>query len=133
MSLSAEDRLAINDLVALHGHLMDGGELDRMDELFSADVVYDLEDFGLGTLHGIDAIRDAAIAVGARNPLAHHVTNVVIAGVDGDSVRVLSKGLAVNADGSAGSVVYADVIRREGAGWRIRTRKVTARRSPLSA
>jgi SnoaL-like domain len=132
MSLSVEDRLAINDLVALHGHLMDGGELARMDELFSADVVYDLEDFGIGTLHGIAAIRDAAVAVGERNPLAHHVTNVVVTASDGDTVRVLSKGLAVNVDGSAGSVVYADVIRRESAGWRICNRKVKARRTPLS-
>ena len=112
---------------------MDGGELDRLDELFSPDVVYDLEDFGFGSLQGSDAIRDAALQLGARNPLAHHVTNVVIAGDDERGVRVLSKGLAVNADGSAGSVVYDDLVRREDSGWRIAYRKVSARRVPLQA
>lgn len=40
MALSVEDRLAIHDLVALHGHLMDAGEFDRLDELFTEDFVY---------------------------------------------------------------------------------------------
>ncbi|WP_329010123.1 nuclear transport factor 2 family protein [Micromonospora rifamycinica] len=39
MGPSVEDRLAIHELVALHGHLMDSGEFGRMDELFCADVV----------------------------------------------------------------------------------------------
>ena len=30
MPLTSEDRLAIADLVALHGHLFDEGELDRL-------------------------------------------------------------------------------------------------------
>src|SRR4051812_81005 len=128
---SAEDRAVIGELIALHGHLMDSGELDRMDELFSADVVYDLEDFGFGALHGIDAIRDAALGLGERNPLAHHVTNVVIGDVEDDGVRVRSKGLAVNADGSAGSVVYDDLVQRDGSGWRIVYRRVKPRRTPL--
>jgi SnoaL-like domain len=130
--LLLEDRIAIAELVALHGHLMDSGELDRMDELFSADVVYDLEDFGFGALHGIDAIRAAALELGDRNPLAHHVTNVVIGDVEDDGVRVRSKGLAVNADGSSGSVVYDDVVQRDGGGWRIAYRKVKPRRVPLT-
>jgi len=41
MPLTSEDRLAISDLIALHGHLFDEGELERIDELFAADVVYD--------------------------------------------------------------------------------------------
>jgi SnoaL-like domain len=131
MSLPPEDRLAINELIALHGHLMDAGELDRLDELFAADVVYDLTDFGFGALHGIDAIRDAALALGERNPLAHHVTNVAIGDQNEQGVQVRSKGFAVNADGSSGSVVYDDVVRRVGAGWRIHYRKVTPRRKPL--
>src|SRR3954453_21005710 len=128
--LALEDRLAIAELIALHGHLMDSGELDRMDELFSADVVYDLEDFGFGTLHGIDAIRDAALGLGERNPLAHHVTNVVIGDVEDDGVRVRSKGLAVNADGSAGSVVYDDLVQRDGSGWGVLLPRGETRRTP---
>ena len=35
MAVSAENRLAISELIALHGHIMDSGELDRLEDLFS--------------------------------------------------------------------------------------------------
>ena len=35
MAVSAEDRLAISELIALHGHIMNSGELDRLEDLFS--------------------------------------------------------------------------------------------------
>jgi len=133
MSLSTGDRLAIHELLALHGHLMDEGSFERLGELFSADVVYDLRDYGGGELRGIAAIVDAAKALGAGNPLAHHVTNVVITAGDGDRAEVLSKGLGVRADGGIGSVVYRDELRREAGGWRIARRQISPRREPLSA
>jgi hypothetical protein len=40
MALALEDRLAITELIALHGHLVDEGELDRCQEVFTPDVVY---------------------------------------------------------------------------------------------
>jgi 3-phenylpropionate/cinnamic acid dioxygenase small subunit len=127
-------RLAIHELLALHGHLVDAGEFERLDELFAADVVYDLKDFGLGVLRGVDAIRTASLQLGDRNPVAHHVTNVIIGEADaGGSVPVRSKGLAVNADGSCGSVVYHDLVVRTERGWRITYRKVIPRRVPLQA
>ncbi|MGV9347409.1 nuclear transport factor 2 family protein [Streptomyces spiralis] len=75
VSLTLEDRLAITELVLLHGHLVDDGSLDRLEELFTADVVYDLTDFGQELLSGVAAIREAAWALGAANPVAHHVTS----------------------------------------------------------
>jgi hypothetical protein len=131
MAISADDRVAINDLIAMHGHLMDAGAFERLDELFSAAVVYDLADFGLGPLRGVAAIRDAATALGDRNPVGHHVTNVVLTELDDHAVRVRSKGIGINADGSCGSVVYDDVVERGPGGWRINYRKVTARSTPL--
>ncbi|MFC4500948.1 MULTISPECIES: nuclear transport factor 2 family protein [Streptomyces] len=131
MTLSLEDRLAITELIALHGHLVDDGALDRLAEVFTADVVYDLSDFGQGTLTGPDAIREAALAHGAANPVAHHVTNVVVERPDGGEVRVRSKGIGVRADGSCGSVTYEDTVVRVGGSWRIAHRSVLARRVPL--
>jgi ketosteroid isomerase-like protein len=132
MTLSTEDRARILDLINLHGHLTDDGELDRLDELFTDDVVYDITDLGGGVLEGLRAVRDAAIALGAENPVAHHVTNVVVtAGGDG-VVRAVSKGLGVRADGSAGSVTYDDVLVHGNHGWRIGRRTVRARREPLT-
>ncbi|MFE9444503.1 nuclear transport factor 2 family protein [Streptomyces sp. NPDC006602] len=132
MTLALEDRLAVTELIALHGHLMDAGELHRSVELFTPDVVHDLSDFGQGRVIGIAALTAAALALGAANPVAHHVTNVVIEEAAGDRVRARSKGLAVMADGSCGSVTYEDTVVRVAEGWRICHRKVVARRVPLN-
>jgi 3-phenylpropionate/cinnamic acid dioxygenase small subunit len=131
VSLALEDRLAIIELVSLHGHLVDDGSLDRLEELFASDVVYDLTDFGQGVLSGIEAVRDAAWALGAANPVAHHVTNVVVTASADGWVRVRSKGLGIRADGSCGSVSYDDTVVRTADGWRISHRTVSLRRSPL--
>jgi 3-phenylpropionate/cinnamic acid dioxygenase small subunit len=131
LPLSTEDRFAIQELLALHGHVMDEGLFDRLDQLFAPDVRYDLEDFGAGVLRGVDAIRDAALALGDGNPVAHHVTNVLISTDADGTVRVRSKGIGIQADGSAGSVVYDDIVVRLEGGWRIASRKVLGRRAPL--
>ena len=131
MTLSAEDRFAVGDLIAMHGHLFDHGELDRLDELFSADVVYDITDFGQQPLQGVAAIREAALALGALNPVGHHVTNIVLTEIADGRVHALSKGIGINADGTNGSVTYEDTITRGDHGWRISHRKVLARRAPL--
>ncbi|MEV3986213.1 nuclear transport factor 2 family protein [Nonomuraea sp. NPDC049758] len=131
MALTEHDRTDITDVIHLHGHLTDAGELDRADELFTPDVIYDLDDFGLGCLHGIAAVRAAALAAGDANPVGHHVTNILITPIDDRSARVRSKGIGIKADGTAGSVVYDDVLTRQADGWRISHRRVTARRAAL--
>ena len=131
MDLPEHDRTDINDLINLYGHLTDAGKLDEASELFTPDVTYDLTDFGLGTLHGAAAVREAAVALGDANPVGHHVTNIVITAVDDRSARVRSKGIGIKADGTAGSVVYDDIVTREPGGWKISYRKVRARRAAL--
>ena len=131
MALAEQDRIDITDLINLHGHFTDAGELDRAGELFTPDVTYDLEDFGFGSLHGTAALRKAALALGDANPVGHHVTNIVITQIDERSARVRSKGIGINADGTAGSVVYEDIVTRRPDGWKISCRKVTARRAAL--
>jgi ketosteroid isomerase-like protein len=131
MALSEQDRIDINDLINLHGHRTDAGELDQAGELFTPDVTYDLDDFGLGSLHGTAAVREAALALGEANPVGHHVTNIVITQIDDRSARVQSKGIGIKADGTAGSVAYDDIVTRQPDGWKISYRKVTARRAAL--
>ncbi|MGC4755385.1 nuclear transport factor 2 family protein [Micromonospora trifolii] len=132
MTLTAEDRAAVTDLINRHGHLTDSGEFDRMQELFTADAAYDVTDLGGGVLTGLAMLRDAALALGERNPVAHHVTNIVLTEVADDRVHALSKGIGINADGTIGSVTYEDTIVRGDSGWRISHRTVRARRVPLT-
>jgi hypothetical protein len=103
-----------------------------MHELFTADVAYDVRDLGGGVLTGRAMLRDAALALGAGNPVAHHVTNIVLTEVTADRVHALSKGIGVNTDGTIGSVTYEDTIVRGDGGWRISHRTVRARRIPLT-
>jgi 3-phenylpropionate/cinnamic acid dioxygenase small subunit len=132
VTVSLEDRAAITELLAGHGHLFDDGKLDRLDALFTASVSYDVTAFGGGVLCGIEAIRSATLALGDRNPVGHHVTNVVLAEQPDGSVRARSKGIGVYADGTAGSVTYEDTVVRTDEGWRIEARTVVPRRTPLS-
>jgi len=129
--LSAEDRRAIDRTLALHGHIFDRGELDRVEEIFTPEIVYDLSDVGAGTYEGIEAIRSGALKLGAGNPIAHHVTNVVITSQEDDSVTAQSKGFIIMADGSVASVTHLDTLRRVDNSWRISQRVILAQRTPL--
>lgn len=131
MALSAEDRAAVSELLSLHGHICDDGELGRLDELFTTDVVYDVTDFGQAPLNGVTAIRAAALALGESNPVGHHVTNVVLTQLPDGQVHARSKGIGIMADGTCASVTYEDTLVHGDQGWRISYRKVLARRAPL--
>ncbi|TJZ96816.1 nuclear transport factor 2 family protein [Actinacidiphila oryziradicis] len=131
MALNIEDRTVISELISMHGHLCDEGELDRLDELFTDDVVYDVTDFGQEPLTGVEAIRAAAITLGDANPVGHHVTNIVVTEGDDGQVHARSKGIGINMDGTSGSVTYEDTFVLTGQGWRISYRKIVARRVPL--
>ncbi len=128
MSLPAEDTLAIHELLALYGHIIDAREWQRVDELFTATARYDMREFGLGLVEGAAAIRELWSRPDAMHPLAHHATNIVV-NTDADgTVRVLSKGLGVGPNGRVGSVVYHDVVERTSAGWRFAARSAVLRR-----
>jgi hypothetical protein len=127
--LSTEDRLAIHELIALHGHLADDRRPEDLGLLLSPDAVYDIEDYGLGTVTGLPAIRDLFTARPGQQPQGHHVTNIVVTEYPDGTVRARSKGLAVMADGGTGTVTYDDALVRTGAGWRIARRKVVKPRT----
>jgi len=132
--LHAEDRQAIGEVLSLHGHLFDQGHLDRLGEIFTPDAVYDMSAVGVvgvGTFEGIEAIRSAALHLGPGNPVAHHVTNVVISGESDGTVTALSKGLVLRADGTLASVNHHDSLRRHDSGWRISRRVISPQHTPL--
>jgi hypothetical protein len=129
MALTADDIVAIHQLVALHGHLVDARELHRLDELFTPDAVYDVTALGQGTVRGIAEFRalSAAFADDERNPVGHHVTNIVVTEADDGGVRVRSKGIGILRDGRTGTVTYDDQVTCTEAGWRITARQVLPR------
>ena len=127
----ADDRIRIHELINLHGHLVDEGAFDGLGQVFVHDVVYDVSALGGTRLRGLAEIAAAAQALGEGNPLGHHVTNIVVTQLKADVARVRSKGLAILGDGSVGSVVYDDEVRRTNAGWRITERRVFPRSVPL--
>jgi hypothetical protein len=130
--LSLEDRLAIMELIALHGHLVDNGRLDELNRVFAENVVHDLTAFGLGIHQVLGCVREAAAALGDANPVGHHVTNIVIAEVKDDGTVVTrSKGIGIRVDGTSGSVVYEDIVTKRVGAWRITSRTITVRRKPL--
>ena len=125
MALSVEDRLDIQQLIALYGHLVDAADFQRLDEIFTADAVFDLSGFDGTRYEGLAAII-AMMEASEQHPVAHHATNVVVQ--PGDPVTVLSKGIGVGRAGRVGSVVYRDTLRSTPAGWRIALRCCDLRR-----
>jgi ketosteroid isomerase-like protein len=128
--MNTDDRLQINETLALHAHLFDENQLDRLDELFTADAVYDMSASGLGVFEGIEAIRAAAGEMNrsGHSPIAHFLTNVVITSTAGDEATARSKGLMIMADGQPHAVRHDDVLRHRDGAWRISRRTITPSR-----
>jgi 3-phenylpropionate/cinnamic acid dioxygenase small subunit len=121
LAITSEDRAAITEVIARHGHLIDSGELDRLDEVFTADVTYDMTDFGQRPPGGW----------GEVSPVGHHVTNAILTEAADGTVQARSKGIGVNADCTCNRVTYEDDVVRGDQGWQISQRKILARRTPL--
>jgi SnoaL-like domain len=133
MSLSQQDIHDIQQLVNLYGHIIDEREFSRVHELFADEVEYDVSDFGSGIHRGPAAIVRLWSEPGAKHPLAHHATNVVITTDPDGTVRVIFKGIGVRASGAVGTVVYRDIVTKTPSGWRISQRIATRRTPPPPA
>jgi hypothetical protein len=131
-SLEPVDVLAIHELLARYGHVVDERDWDSIPALFTADARYDMSDFGLGVLHGAVQIRELWTR-SREHPLAHHATNLVVSQDPDGTVRVVSKGIGVGHRGRVGSVTYRDVVQRTTDGWRIAERVGILRRPAASA
>lgn len=125
--IHADDRLAIQHTLSLNGHLVDSGDIDRLAEVFTDDVVYELGAAGVGTARGLDAVRNAArgMARAGTGPLAHHVTDIVITGEQDGVATVESKILLLMRTDVLESAVQHDTLRREDGTWRISHRVIT--------
>ncbi len=123
--MDTEDTLAIHDVMARYGHVVDDADWERLADVFTTDGVFDLDALGMGVAAGIDQLRSCFARL--DHPLAHHTTNVVVEPTGATTARVRSKFLVVFDDGRAGSGEYHDEVARSPGGWRIARRTVYVR------
>jgi hypothetical protein len=126
--LTLEDKLAIHDLIALYGHIIDERVFTRTHELFTDDALYDVSDFDAGIYKGWEQIAQMWRESEGRHPLAHHATNIFVSEDADGTVRVISKGIGVRPNGEAGSVTYKDIVTKGANGWRMTERVALLRR-----
>lgn len=132
MTLSADDRLAIGELLGLYGHLIDQRRWDDlMTRVFTEDMVFDATSFGHAVTTSARELIEHWRTDPSMHPLAHHVTNIVISEDSDGTVRVMSKAIGVGRRGRVGSATYDDVVVRTPAGWRL-SRRVAVLRRPDS-
>lgn len=132
MALTWEDRAAITELISMHGHLCDSGELDRLDEVPHRRRSLRRNGLRAGAAGGTGGCHPGRARAGGANPVGHHVTNIVLTEVGDRQVHARSKGIGIYADGTCASLTYEDIIVRRDRGWRISDRKLLARRAPFA-
>jgi uncharacterized protein (TIGR02246 family) len=124
MSLSAEDRFAIADVVNGFALAVDDiGNVDGVVALFAPDAVYDLSALGMGTIQGQEGVAEfftAAFAGIAHN--AHYMTNITALPCDtGAKVQAYGHAFSLGKDGAMMEVKarYNFDLVRSGQGWLI--------------
>jgi len=124
------DRQAIRDLQNDYAFSIDTGDYDRLDEIFTRDVV---ADYGAaGYLEGVQAVKDACRQ--ALEPLTavQHINGNHIVRIDGDTATASCyfhvHQHREDTDGGDHFEMggrYDDELVRSPAGWRIRRRTLT--------
>ena len=123
--LSADDRLAIAEIMAVYCRAIDSGRWDDLPALFTEDCKLDFGSL-MGLFEGRDGVRRFAETLqGIGLFMRHYTTNLLITG-DGERARSESYVLAVTgAPGSSSQTTgrYEDELVKVGGRWRIRVRR----------
>ena len=116
--------VAIQQLMAHYGHLVDARAFGRLGEIFCEDGVFDVTAHQAGRHTGLAAV--IAFFERASHPRAHHATNLYVYEEAG-AVRARSKYAVPAGDGRMFGGDYEDTLAHTPNGWRIRERVVTKR------
>ncbi|GAA2217767.1 nuclear transport factor 2 family protein [Micromonospora olivasterospora] len=116
------DARAIEELLNRVAYILDAHEYDRLGEVFAPGILFDNP--GRLTANGLDDVIAAFKAI-TTPAVSHHITNVVVGGVDDDTAECDSKALALRAGGEVTAAIYRDTVTRTGAGWRISARRIS--------
>ena len=116
--LSAEDTIALHELVHQYAHIVDDADFERPVARSSRDdVEFDTSAFGNPPLRGL---RPSSSRTSGRGTRSRTTSTTAVVSTDPDgTVRVRSKVLSLLAGGLCGSGTYDDVAVRTPDGWRI--------------
>jgi hypothetical protein len=126
VALSADDKIAIQELSNAHFRHLDSHEVDEWAGCWVPDGVFYAT---YGTYEGHDAIKEflhGHIAAGKEDGARHLGTNYVISG-DGDRADVYSLVVKVQVEKPPFIIatgVYLDVVVRTADGWKFESRKL---------
>ena len=121
--MDVHDIVAIQEVLALYGHVIDEREWSRLDEVFTDD--HHFHSSTGRVFRSLDELRAYWLGPEVTHPIGHHVTNIIVTPVDEDTASCISKGLYVRAEDQITSAVYRDVVVRTAHGWRLRERRIT--------
>ena len=122
------DRLELHELPGRYGDAIDDRDWDRLDQIFTADAVFDLTDLGAPRLEGLDAIK-RYMAEDANHPRTHTMTNIYVdETAEGATLRF--RILALLPERRVGTASYYDDVVKTAEGWRVQNRVITLRRRP---
>jgi ketosteroid isomerase-like protein len=126
MSLSTEDKIAIQELSNTHVKYLDAHDVDAWADCWVPDGQFIAT---YGTFTGHEAIKGfirGHIAAGKEDGARHVLTNYVIEG-DGDQASVYSLVVKIQVEKAPfiiASGVYNDVAVRTPAGWKFQSRQL---------
>ena len=122
------DRLELHELPGRYGDAIDDRDWDRLDQIFTADAVFDLTDLGAPRLEGLDAIK-RYMAEDADHPRTHTMTNIYV-DETAEGAKLRFRILALLPERRVGTASYYDDVVKTAEGWRVQNRVITLRRRP---
>jgi len=118
--LSSAEEAAIRNVLASVAYLLDARQYDRLGDVFSEDIHF--ENPSRLIADGLPALIEAMTAI-SEPALSHHITNVIVDLQADGTAACISKALTLRKTG-VHAAEYRDVVRRDGDGWRICSRKI---------
>ena len=135
--MSADDRLAILEMIGRYSYAYDGRDADAYASLFTEDAVFEVyagREKPLVRNEGREAIREWARGLHEEMPAGyqgrHHQTGTVFEELGPDSARTRTLLLGTRrhpgdeSPGVSGTGVYSDEWRRTSEGWRFAKRVI---------
>lgn len=126
MAITIADRLELHELPGRYGDAIDDRAWDRLEEIFTADAVFDLTALRGPRLEGLASIVEFMDGP-ARHPEAHLMTNIYVDDTH-DGVQLRFRIVALQPDGSTRTASYHDDVVPTPDGWRVEHRVLTLHR-----